>query len=152
MFPQKNLKLISFILTRRGGSFGVHASSWWSHKSWNCWSSKLSRAYLFAIPTSAKKILKSQICNKNRQWHRNMICLDMVWYISTGITVTALIICWIILVCVFLPNGYCIDWIFRLCMYCMNVFSIVWCMFVYTWFIFVVCIRSTCIIIFLCLK
>ena len=57
-----------------------------------------------------------------------------------------------ILVCVFLPNGYCIDWIFRLYMYCMNVFSIVWCMFVYTWLIFVVCIRSTCIIIFYVLR
>ena len=25
------LNFISFILTRRGGPFGVHASSWWSH-------------------------------------------------------------------------------------------------------------------------
>ena len=33
MFPQKKLKLIFFILTRRGGSCGVHASPWWSHKS-----------------------------------------------------------------------------------------------------------------------
>ena len=35
---QKQIRLLSFISTRRGGSFGVHASSWWSHKSeiwWN---------------------------------------------------------------------------------------------------------------------
>ena len=31
----KILKLISFILTRRGGPFGVHASSWWLHKRRN---------------------------------------------------------------------------------------------------------------------
>ena len=35
--PQIFLKLVSFILTCRGGSFGVHASSWWSHKSQICW-------------------------------------------------------------------------------------------------------------------
>ena len=34
---QKEIGLLSFILTRRGGSFGVHASPWGSHKSWNCW-------------------------------------------------------------------------------------------------------------------
>ena len=27
--------LISFISTRQGGSFGVHAISWWSHKRWD---------------------------------------------------------------------------------------------------------------------
>ena len=34
-------KLISFILTRQGGPFGVHASSWCSHKNWIWWIRKL---------------------------------------------------------------------------------------------------------------
>ena len=59
---------------------------------------KTARAYMLAIPTSATKSPKSQICHKNQQWHQNMICLDMAWYILTGITGTAFIIFWMIFI------------------------------------------------------
>ena len=52
---------------------------WWSHKSWNLWIRK-SRSSIYACYYSINQtISKSQICHKNQQWHRNMICLDMVF-------------------------------------------------------------------------
>ena len=46
MFLSKKIKLIYFILTRQGGSFGVHASSWWSQKSGFDEIDKTLRAYI----------------------------------------------------------------------------------------------------------
>ena len=79
MFPCIFLKLISFILTRRGGPFGVLASSWWSHKSWNWWIRKTRSSIYACYYNISQKITNRQICHTNQQWHQNMICLDMVW-------------------------------------------------------------------------
>ena len=52
----------------------------------------LSSIFVCYSNISQTKLSKSQIRNKQRQWHRNMICSDMVWYILTGVTGTALIV------------------------------------------------------------
>ena len=73
MFLPQKIKFISFISTRRGGSFEVHASSWWSHNSPISWNWK----NLVSYSKNIQKIQKSHKINKIRKINKSKISIRL---------------------------------------------------------------------------